>query len=136
MNTRVKRSKCDARPLRSISAACHACGAVSSIRIGPGKATNIPSWKKGNLQVQLPEPITQTQGQVTPLSFNIERLASSLPVSKPSAEIRSVQDVRLTSKLKKKTRLQEMLQRNRDEKKRTQTEESKQAGLSAFLSTL
>ncbi|KDR83685.1 hypothetical protein GALMADRAFT_133107 [Galerina marginata CBS 339.88] len=132
-STRVKRSGHNTHPLRSISATCYACGGVSSILVDRGNATNFPARRKLDsraipLQHMLQEP-------VTPLLSPSREGPADRPTSAKSPTERLMQGAQFKSK--KKSGLQEMLQRNREqEKKRTKAEDKKPAGLSAFLSTL
>ncbi|KAF8974507.1 hypothetical protein BDZ97DRAFT_28525 [Flammula alnicola] len=140
IRTRIVRSKQNPRPSRAIAASCYACGAAISTPIEKGEAVSFPPRKRRsvNAQAVLPAPSPPTCDQLTALPSNTKLSDTITPVSSsPKIAIPFKNRPPQGSSVKKSSTLQEMLQRNREkEKKRTNTEEAKPTGLSAFLSTL
>ena len=132
ISTRVKRSTSNTHLLHTV---CGVCGGSTSIVIDQLPAKGFPSWRKLKSQARPPHsrPI-QSLHPTSDMKAEVHATVTSPPISRPTGVQHQPSQV---TRPKKKPGLQELLQRNRDKaKNRTQKEETKQAGLSAFLSTL
>lgn len=130
---RVRSGRQSRGSARAISTTCLVCGGVSNTTVQEGNAAaSFPSRKRRRVaeaELDLSQSKVQEQLLRAPAPA-IETPSPSSPTITHPAQTSQI-------KSKKKSGLQEMLQRNREkEKKRTQTDQATPAGLSAFLSTL
>ncbi|KJA30220.1 hypothetical protein HYPSUDRAFT_270249 [Hypholoma sublateritium FD-334 SS-4] len=127
VRTRVVRAK---HNTRVIAASCTVCGAASSTPVERGNAAAFPPYRRRSGSGHAAPPRQPPVAAAPPPSTR----PIPLPVSSQAHVPEDRSSSRPSSK-KKKSALQEMLQRNRDNEKK-RTDSANAAGLSAFLSTL
>ncbi|KAF9485301.1 hypothetical protein BDN70DRAFT_927556 [Pholiota conissans] len=141
LSTTVARGK---QSSRAIIRSCSVCGEASSTTLGTGNVAAFPPRKRSSRRLHAPTPLSVTNPlppeEATVLPTNtktsIMKATLSVQVEPPKTPNDNPSSHRLNTK-KKKSALQEMLQRNREkEKQRTSIDEARPGGLSAFLSTL